>query len=484
MAVSSQGAPRNNRIPRVNVETRLRVENPVADTGDLLLIAPKTTNGSGIVNRIYTIANEDQATTYFGLGSIGHRMFRAWQAQSPFSAVQMMVLADSGTKRVVTIEIDEAVTTAGTIRLTIGSDVIQVDVDSADTEIQVAAKIRAAVNGSVVPLQFTAGTGSDENIVLTARNGGVVNNTATIAFDANGTGGVEATITQTTAGAGDYDYSTVEAAVSDELFDVIVPCDLGVQTNGIQTLLTKRWNAVNARYGVEIQAVQDTLTNLIATYGNQDHAYRAYIGVSNQNPSPTYEIGAAAGQQIYARYANDPVLSYNNLPLSGIGAPALENRFNEAARQTILNAHIGTVKYDKDGTCRLESVPLAWTPDGGGFYYLSNLFTVMYVGRIYGDLLEQYISNFKFVESTAADGGSQALGRIPPGGVTLETIRGDCVAQYLVLRQQGIVEDIETFTNQLVVRRVPNKPSELEVILPVNIGNAVRTINLINSWTQ
>ena len=477
MAVSTQGAPRNFRIPRVTVESRLRVENPIADTGDLLIVAPKTAAAPGIVGDIYVVPNETEARTIFGVGSIGHRMFRAWQAQATFAAVQMMVLANAGTQRVDEIVFTDDVTTAGTLLVTIGSDVIQVPVTSGDDNDAVAAKVVAAINGSDIPLQFTAAVdGTDSNQVnVTSRNGGVVNGTATIAVDENGVGGTTAAVSTATPAAGDYSYAALEAAVSDELFDVIVPCDLGGTAGEVQTLLTNRWNATNARFGVEIQAVKGNATTLVATYGNQNHAYRAYLGIGNGNPSPTYEIAAAAAQQVYARYANDPVLSYNNLPLNGIGAPKLSERFNERARQTILDARIGTVKYDKDGTCRLESMPLAWSPDGGGFYYLSNLFTVTYVGRIFANLVEQYISNFKFTE---------AEGQVPPGSVRLETIRADVLGLYGQLVEEGIVEDYETFSRNLNVSRPAGRPFELNIVLPVNIANAVRNISLINSWTQ
>ena len=258
------------------------------------------------------------------------------------------------------------------------------------------------------------------------------------------------------------------------------PCDSGGSGGDIPALLRNRWGPTSARYGVELQIARGDNAGAIRTsFGNQNNAYRAYIAVANQNPSPSYEIAAAAGQQIYARYAGDPVLSYNNLALNGIGAPALPDRYNEAARQTLLEARVGTVKYDKDGTCRLESIPLAWSPDGGGFYYLSNLFITMVVARFFASVLGQYISNFKFF-----DPGTNGDRAAPPGSVSLNTIRADCIGVYGDLQDRGYVEDAETFRRNLVVERPSDNPSTLRVVLPVNIGNAVRSISIVNSWTR
>ena len=259
---------------------------------------------------------------------------------------------------------------------------------------------------------------------------------------------------------------------------MIIPADDGGGSSHIQDLLTNRWNAVTALFGMELQVVkEDTTTQLIASYGDQQSPYKAFIAIESGNPSPTYEVAAAAGQQIYARYANDPVLSYNNLPLNGIASAALQDRYNEKTRQTILNARIGTIKYDKAGIARLESVPLAWTPDGGGFYYLSNLFTVMYTGRLYANLLEQYISNFKFHDTSAEDGTP-----VPPGAVSLQTIRANCISLYATLVGQAIAEDLDTFVANISLTRP--RPSELAIVLPINIGNAIRNISITLSWTQ
>ena len=222
MAVSPNPAPRNYRIPKVLVQNILRVENPSAAVGEFLMIAPKITAGVGLVNRTYAVATESNAIRLFGSGSIAHRMFRSWKAQSPFSAVQVMVLADAGTKRVITLTFSTNVTTAGTARLTIGSDTVQVDLAANDTPASVATKFNEAIVGFEIPLQFTSAA-SGAVLTLTAKNGGVVNNSVGISVDLMDVGGVTAAVANSTPGSGDYSYASVESSISDDLFDVIVP---------------------------------------------------------------------------------------------------------------------------------------------------------------------------------------------------------------------------------------------------------------------
>ena len=209
MPVSQQAAPRNFRIPAVTVDTRLRIDNPVADTGDLLLLAPKGGTGAGIVDTIYPIANENECVRVFGKGSIGHRMFRAWQAQAPFAAVQMYCLDDEGTKRVVNVNFTGSVTTAGVIRLTVGSDVIQIPVTASQTAAQVATAVDTALGDFSGALPFTADiNGTDTSQVdLTAINGGEVNNTAGVVVDVSEVGGIAVTVANGTAGSGNYSYA-------------------------------------------------------------------------------------------------------------------------------------------------------------------------------------------------------------------------------------------------------------------------------------
>ena len=213
MPISSQAAPRNFRIPKVTVATRLRVETPVADTGDMLLIAPKLASGAGgITGRIYTVGSENEASRIFGSGSIGHRMYRAWSDQAPFNAIRMMVLDNAGTARVDNLTFSGTTTGAGTLLVHIGNDTIQADVESGDSASDVATAVAAAITAYTNPLQFTAAVDGtvDEQVNVTARNGGAVNNSVGIEVDLNGVPGITAVDATATPGSGNYDYSTVE----------------------------------------------------------------------------------------------------------------------------------------------------------------------------------------------------------------------------------------------------------------------------------
>ena len=507
MAVSQQAAPRNLRVPKITVESRLRVDNPVADAGDLLLIAPKIATGSGIVGDIYTVATEARAEELYGRGSIGHRMFRAWQAQAPFAGVKMLVLADPvGRARAVKFLFARPANSvgnfSGVVSVRIGGDLINIPIGQAVTHGDVVTAIHAVLGTSAnTAHHYESSIVSTNTLVLTARNNGTVNNeigdadTTTPADITVDVSGISPPITATVAtfAPGNTTARSVLgegltfppafslfSSVGDDLFDLIVLPEIeGIAPNTekpVQTLLGNRWNANDSLFGASLSVAKGTLAELGGSgYASRGNAYEAVLAVDKSNPTPAYEIAAAAGQQIYARQLTDPVLSYNNLVLNGVGAPKLSQRFPQISRETILGNRLGTVKYDSDGTCRLESVPLTWTPDGGGYYYLSNLYTVQYVGRLFSNLLEQYISNFKFHDASSGE-------PTPPGAVSLQTIRANCIGIYGQLRADGIVEDEETFIRNLVVDRP--EPNRLRVVLPVNIQNAIRSISIVNSWTQ
>ena len=276
-----------------------------------------------------------------------------------------------------------------------------------------------------------------------------------------------------------------EDAFGDELFDVIVlASDEPDLRNAVQQVVADRWSANESLFGSVFYAVKGNLGDLTATYGlgtnDTGNAYTSVLAVEEENPHAAYEIAAAAAGQIFKRYLADPVLSYNNIVLAGITGPsAVKDRFNTTARQTLLNdARLSTIKYGGDNIARLESVPIRWKPAGGGFYYLSNLFTVTFVGRIFANMLERYISDFKFFDDT----GSPSA--VPNGAIALSTIRGELAAQYERLVTEGIVEDAAGFNEGLQVYRDVTVPSRLHIVLPINIQNAIRQIQAVISWSQ
>lgn len=160
-----------------------------------ILIGNKLSTGSATVDTtVYgpdttiQLASEDDAKNLFGQGSELHQMWKAFVKVNPVTSLYAIAVTESvGSQATGTIAITCAAATApGTLRVVIGTTVIDTGIALTDVAATIATNAAASIN-AVPDLAVTA-TPSSNNVNITARQKGLRGNAIRISAQVIGTG--------------------------------------------------------------------------------------------------------------------------------------------------------------------------------------------------------------------------------------------------------------------------------------------------------
>ena len=448
--------------------------------------------GQAEPGHLIRVASAAAAAVLFGAGSMLHRAAVAYFANDTMGELWAVPLADNaeGVKATASIEVTSAPTVAGMIPLYIGGVLVAVTVTATDTATDVAAKITSKVNDTRLGLQ--CGAAQDGPAVnLEAFNAGEFGNMIDVRTCYRGASdgevlpsGLAITITPFDGGAGDPDLADSVAAMADEPFEFVAwpylaatPRELiGAEMADSQA---GRWGPFRQLYGHAFAARVEALTDLADAGAGMNDPHMTVFGIAG-SPSSPLEIAAAAMGQIAASVRNDPARPVHTLPLLGIKAPALADRFTLAMRNTLLQSGIATLTVDRVGQVAIERAISTYQTDAFGNPDASMLdcetaFTLAAITRALKSAICGKYGRHKIVN----DGTRIAAGQ---AAVTPSTLRAELVAQYRKLEAAGLVENAEAFKAALIVERNADDPNRVDVLFPPDLANQLRIFALLNQF--
>lgn len=139
----------SNKVPGTYLKVSLGVGARSAgdSTKFVLIIANKTSAGTGVVETEYDIFSEDEARTLGGAGSEAFLMCRAALRAWPGVAIKLMLAtASGGTAASGTIVFASTAGAAGTVQVTCIGETIEVAVASGDAHTVTSVAVAAAIN--------------------------------------------------------------------------------------------------------------------------------------------------------------------------------------------------------------------------------------------------------------------------------------------------------------------------------------------------
>ena len=141
-----------------------------------LILAPMTSAGTSAADTPQLVFSEQDAETYFGIGSIAHRMVKAALKANPYLNLTVVGLADAAASvaATATVTIASNATAQGVLALYIGNEEVDVVVNASDTPTTIAANIVTAI-GNMPQLPVTAAAAAGV-VTLTAKNKGTIGN--------------------------------------------------------------------------------------------------------------------------------------------------------------------------------------------------------------------------------------------------------------------------------------------------------------------
>ena len=333
--ISFEQIPASIRKPGKYAEfnTKLAVRALPGNLQKTLIIAQRLAAGTVAANVVTDVFSDDQAATYFGRGSIAHRMVRAALKANRYLSLQVLPLDDAGAGVVATctVTITGPATSTGVLTVQVGDDLVQIAIASGDLQDAIASALQAQFDAQP-DLPVSAAVVANV-LTLTARNKGALGNGLKVSATVTATGVIAAS-TAMAGGATDPTLATALAIIFAAGHNVLIsPYADTTSLAALRDHLDNAGNGIEKRGAVAAVAFTGTLsgatTAMIAV-----NPKRISGALVPNSATPAYEVAAAYGAVI--AFEEDPAMPLNTLALSGVSAPPLASQLGRTEQENCL----------------------------------------------------------------------------------------------------------------------------------------------------
>ncbi|CCU70938.1 phage tail sheath subtilisin-like domain-containing protein [Thalassolituus oleivorans] len=441
------------RTPGTYIEFNNELAGATSTEFKAVIYGQRLTTGTvaeGIPTRVTDPA---QASKYFGLGSMLHKMCSKFLTANATTPVYVIALDDNaaGTAAAGTITVTAAPTTAGTLYVYVGGESVSVGIASDDAIADVATNIAAAINAATyLPVTAAAAAGV---VTVTARHKGEVFNGLQLHasyYDEAQPDGLAITFVNLTGGAGNPDVTTAIDAMGDVWYNWIVnPYTDTANLLALKTELDNRYGPL-VQQGARAFAAYSGTLSATATFGEGHNSPHLSVLGTNGAVTPIYECAAINGAVAAFNLAIDPARPLQTLKLVGM-LPPKADRWIRAERDSLLYDGIATYKVDPDGTCRIERQITTYQTNASGLPDASylDINTPETLERIRYEQRATIAQNYprhKLADDGTNYGAGQAI-------VTPKLVKATLIALYRDFESRGWAEGFDIYVNNLIVER-------------------------------
>lgn len=487
MTVPFSNIPQNVRVPLFYAEVDSSQAGYFTQQNRSLLVGQKLTAGTSPANTLQLVARTDEAKALFGVGSMLARMHEIYRQNDPFGEVWCIALDDPGAGVAATgsFAITGTATKAGTLNAYVGSQRVQIGVASGDTAATLATALAAAVNANVeLPVTAAAATGT---VTLTARHKGALGNDLLLQMNYFGAAGGESTpagltvtVNAMSGGTTSPSLTAAVAAMGDEEFDFIIsPYSDTTSLDLWRTTMNDssgRWAWNRQIYGHVYSAQRGAFSALQSAGVLRNDQHTTIAGFETLVPSPAWEYAAAYGARNAVFINADPARPTQTGELVGILPAPAGNRFVQTERQTLLSSGIAT-SFVSGGVVRIERAITTyqknlWNQADPSYLDSETLHQLAAILRRLRNAITTKYPRHKLADDGTQFGAGAAI-------VTPSVIRGELLAQYAAMEDEGLVENAKAFAANLIVERAANDPNRLNVLLPPDLVNQLRVFAVL-----
>jgi phage tail sheath gpL-like len=479
MAISFDAIPSTIRTPFVAIEfdnTAAAGNRPSLQPYKGLLIGQRLSAGSVSAGVPTRISSKKAAETAFGAGSMLAAMADAWFQNNTFSELWAVALDDdgAGVAATATVTVTGTATAAGTLNLYIGGQKVKVGVASGDTPSTVASAIVTAISAdSSLPVSASAVAGV---VTLTAKHKGEVMNELDLRLNYFSgeelPAGVSVALVAFSGGTTNPDVADMFAAIGDEQFNVIaLPYLDAGNIATFQAEMETRFGPLKQIEGLGVSAKNASASSLQAFGDGLNTPHLSVMGCYKV-PTAPYKVAASLAA-VVTYYGNiDPARPFQTLPLKGVLAPAIEDRFTQSERNSLLFDGVSTHVVSSDGVVRIERLITTYqeTVAGAADDSYLDVETMLTLGYLRHDLRTYLVSKYPR-HKLASDGI-----RVAPGQaiVTPKLIKAELLSKFRQWEELGLVENFDQFKRDVIVERNAADPNRLDVLLPPDLINQLR----------
>lgn len=484
--ISFNNIPTTQRTPGafVEIDNSRALKGLVQNPHRVLIVGQKDTGGSVGALVLKQITNENVAAGFWGNGTLMDRMCRAFKQNNANTEVWAIALSDSGTtaRASAAMSFTGSVTGAGTVYLLIGGVQLNVAVTSGWSGADICSAVKSDVNGASSLCLRVSHTAAASILYFLAQNSGVVGNYFDVRqnfYDGQASpSGITITLSGMAGGAGNPAISDIWAVVDATQFHHIVhPYTDATNLTSIEGELGTRFGPMVDMPGYGYTAVRGTQASCITLGTSRNSPYQTIIGANDSPTNP--EIWAAALGGVASYYLNiDPARPLHYLTLKGVIPPTLAsgNRFSQSERNTLLYDGIATWIVDAGGNVVIERCITTYRTNALGladpsYLDIETIFTLMEIRYQYKTRM---VNRFIIPRFKLADDGNA----YPAGSkvATPSVVKQETVALFMLLRDTGLIENIDEFIENLVVERNVSDVNRIDVLLPPDVINQFRIL--------
>lgn len=479
-SISFNAIPGSIRVPGSYVE----IDNSRALRGlsdwpaRVLIIGQRLAAGqvaAGVPTRVFDVA---QARLAFGRGSMLANMVEAWFRANPVTEVWCNAQEDngSGVFATCTVTIGGAATAAGVIALLVAGRRIEIPVAAAASNNAVATAVAAAIN-AVPDLVVTAGAAAAV-VTITARHRGEAGNSIDVRHS-HFAGealplGLTCAITAMSGGTLNPVVTTSFDATPDTWFtDYVVPWTDTANIALVEARMALGFGPLVMRDAHAWAGLTGTL-GALTTYGAARNSPHVSILGLRGSPTPPWELAATLAAVCVPALAIDPARPVQTLEVPGIIAPRIVDRFTWTERDALLRDGISTVRHNDAGQSFVERVITTYQTNASGaedisFLDVETLKTLAYLRYDLRQLIALRFPRHKLADDGTAFARGQAV--VTPG-----TLRAEIIGRFKQWESQGLVEGVDQFKADLIVRRNASDPNRVDALLPPDLVNQFRVL--------
>lgn len=490
MAITFNNIPTTVRTPGVYVEidNSRALQGLVANPHKALIIGQRTSSGTVDCDVLMAITRDNLADGYFGVGSVTARMCNIFKRNNPYTELYAMAISATAASTQASAIISfstamnssDGVSGAGTYYLMINGSRCEIAITSNMSAESIAADLASIINSmDNLPVQAAASNGQ---LNISALQGGTLGNYINIRANYY-TGESDPTFFSThpviismAGGAVDPDLGDAWGVIENEQFHYIIqPWIVPANLTEIETELETRFGPLENMQGHGFTAVRGNQTSCTTLGNMRNSPFNTIMGMDD-SPTCPEEWAAALGAQAAWSLNNDPARPLHTLRLVGVLPPPIENRFTYTERGLLLYDGIATYYVDSGGAVRIERCITTYQRDALGVadpsyldvQTLATLSEIRY--QFQARMSTRFISpRYKLADDTFP---------VQPGSyiVTPSIIKQETIALFSLLRDKGLIENLDDFVDNLIVERDSTDVNRVNILLPPDLVNQFRVL--------
>ncbi|MCY1280308.1 Phage tail sheath protein subtilisin-like domain protein [compost metagenome] len=472
--VSFNEIPDNIRVPGIYIEIdpSKAVSGGAVMERRLLLVGQRRSAGQTPALSAVRLGSQagDQAAQAFGRGSMLHAMAAAARKAHDYVDIWAIALDDdaAGVAAAGTVTLSGSPTASGTLCLYIAGVLVRMAVVAAETVGTLAGRLADAINANAdLPVTATANLGV---VTLTCRWKGETGNDLDLRLNYYGEqtpAGLTVALSAMTGGTANPDVQDVlDAIAGQQYYSIVCPYTDGPNLTALETDMAARFGPMEVMTGHVFNAKVGNHAGL-STWGNGRNSPHVSTFGMHDMPVAPWVVAAVWGTVAEASGANDPARPFRSLALPGVLPPPEKSRFTRAERNLLLFDGISTYTVDQGGQVLIETIITNYQTNSFG---LPDVALLRLETKWTVDLVR-----YRFNAAVARDYPRHKLGDVAIPGqayATETTVRATLVAEAVRLAtQDGLVEDIEGFKRDLIVKRSTQNPNRMNAVLSPNLVN-------------